>query len=97
MIVAQNHSYGCIQGDLNRFNIIITENRPRFIDLEKLRLIVHLSGAGLYTLQKEVDELHGALNDIEGWGKPWSETRSRQAMLLDFLRYVIPSALLFFV
>ena len=71
------HSYGCVHGDLNKFNIIITANGPRFIDFEKSMLDTNLSDAELTALQqREVDGLDEALNDEEGWGKPWSETGS---------------------
>ncbi|KAF1957537.1 hypothetical protein CC80DRAFT_410580 [Byssothecium circinans] len=71
------HSYGCVHGDLNKFNIIITASGPRFIDFENSRLDTDLSDAELATLQqREIDALDKALNDEEGWGKPWSETGS---------------------
>ncbi|KAF2241476.1 hypothetical protein BU26DRAFT_544493 [Trematosphaeria pertusa] len=71
------HSYGCVHGDLNKFNIILTADGPRFIDFEKSRLNTNLSDAELATLQqREVDGLDEALNAEEGWGKPWSETGS---------------------
>ncbi|KAF2790759.1 hypothetical protein K505DRAFT_75680 [Melanomma pulvis-pyrius CBS 109.77] len=71
------HSYGCIHGDLNKFNIIITANGPRFIDCEKTRLDTDLSDTELATLQQqEIDGLDEVLNNEEGWGKPWPETGS---------------------
>ncbi|KAF2711322.1 hypothetical protein K504DRAFT_489226 [Pleomassaria siparia CBS 279.74] len=71
------HSFGCVHGDLNKFNIIITTNGPRFIDYERTRLDTDLSDTELATLQQqEIDGLDEVLNNEEGWGKPWPETGS---------------------
>ena len=67
------HSYGCVHGDVNKFNIIMTADGPRFIDFEKSRLNTDLSAAELATIQQqELDGLDAALKDEEGWGKPRS-------------------------
>ncbi|KAF2802116.1 uncharacterized protein BDZ99DRAFT_402048 [Mytilinidion resinicola] len=70
----QLHSYGLIHGDLNKFNIIITANGPRFFDLEKsiFDSDIGLSEHEFSRLQEEeLNGLEKALRDEEGWGKPW--------------------------
>ena len=72
----QLHSYGVIHGDLNKFNIIITTDGPRFIDLEKSILDTDekVSKDEFESLlQQELDGLEKALHDEEGWGRPWPE------------------------
>jgi hypothetical protein len=67
----QLHSYGCVHGDLNRFNIMITSSGPRFVDFEKSILEGSVSKDDFLRLQREeLDSLQGYLNDQEDWGKP---------------------------
>jgi hypothetical protein len=64
----QLHSYGIVHGDLNRFNIIMTADGPRFIDLENATLVIDkqdLSGQ-----LEELEKLEKVLSDPEEWGKP---------------------------
>lgn len=77
--LAKLHTYGVIHGDLNKFNIMITVDGPRFFDLEKCVLDTdgEISKVDFSRLQEE--ELAGlgrALWDEEGWGKPWPELES---------------------
>jgi len=70
----QLHSYGVVHGDLNKFNIIITADGPRFFDLEKSVLDTdeEISNDEFSLLQQEeLDGLEKALHDEEGWGRPW--------------------------
>jgi hypothetical protein len=71
------HPYGCIHGDLNKYNIIMTTNGPHFIDLEKSKLDIDLSNTEFVAEQRrELDRLEAALKDEEGWGKPTPEVGS---------------------
>jgi tRNA A-37 threonylcarbamoyl transferase component Bud32 len=68
----QLHSYSVVHGDLNKFNIIIIPDDPRFIDLEKSVLDVdeNISKEEFAHLQQEeLDRLEKSLHD-EGWGNP---------------------------
>jgi hypothetical protein len=72
----QLHSYGVIHRDLNKFNIIITTDGPRFIDLEKSILDADEKASKdefARLQQQELDRLEKALHNEEGWGRPWPE------------------------
>lgn len=74
--LTQLHTYGVIHGDINRFNIIITANGPRFIDLEKaiFRKDEHFPDEEFVRRQQvELVALQAALNSEEDWGRPLSE------------------------
>jgi RIO-like serine/threonine protein kinase len=65
----QLHSYGVVHGDLNKFNIIITADGPRFFDLEKSILDTNeeISKDEFSRLQQEeLDGLEKALHDEKG-------------------------------
>jgi hypothetical protein len=73
------HSYGVVHGDLNKFNIIVTVDGPRFFDLEKSVLVTDTQVSKdefLRLQQEELDGLEKALHNEEGWGKPWLELES---------------------
>jgi RIO1 family len=75
------HTYGFIHGDLNRFNIIVTTDGPKFIDFEKSTLNTDniIPDTEFVRLQQEeLDKLEKALLDNEGWGRPWPETDSER-------------------
>jgi len=72
----QLQSYGVVHGDLNKFNIIITPEGPRFFDLEKSIFDTDedISKDEFSRLQQEeIDGLEKALYNEEGWGRPWLE------------------------
>jgi RIO-like serine/threonine protein kinase len=63
------HSYSVIHGDLNKFNIIITTDSPRFIDLEKSILYIDEKTSKdefARLQQQELDGLEKALHNKEG-------------------------------
>jgi hypothetical protein len=69
----QLHSYGLLHGDLNKFNIIITADGPRFFDLEKSTLDIDgdISEHEFSCLkEEELEGLNAALCDQDGRGKP---------------------------
>ena len=70
------HSYGVVHGDINKFNIIITLDGPRFMDFEKAILdsdCEHKREKFTHMQQQELDGLRYALDDTGGWGRPWPE------------------------
>jgi hypothetical protein len=75
--LAKLHTYGVVHGDLNKFNIMITADGPRFFDLEKSVLDEGISKDDFSRLQQEeLEGLEKALWDEEGWGRPWPELES---------------------
>jgi tRNA A-37 threonylcarbamoyl transferase component Bud32 len=68
----QLHSCGAVHGDLNKFNIIITTDGVRFIDLGKSILDTDegVSKDKFSRLQQELYGLEKALNNIDGWENP---------------------------
>jgi RIO1 family len=70
------HSYGVVHGDVNKFNILITVDGPRFFDLEKSVLDTdEISLDKFTTLQEEeLNKLEKALKADDGWGEPWRES-----------------------
>lgn len=75
------HTYGFIHGDLNRFNIIVTTDGPKYIDFERSTLKPDdtISDNEFARLQREeLDQLEKALVDNEGWGRPCPETDTEQ-------------------
>lgn len=76
--LAKLHTYGIIHGDLNKFNIMITEDGPRFFDLEKSILDTDGDVSKDDFSRRQQEELEGlskALCDEEGWGRPWPESK----------------------
>jgi RIO-like serine/threonine protein kinase len=75
--LAKFHTYGIVHGDVNKFNIMFTDEGPRFFDLENPVLDTErkTSKEHFSRLQEEeLEELEKALRDEEGWGKPWPES-----------------------
>ncbi|ELR06577.1 hypothetical protein VC83_06263 [Pseudogymnoascus destructans] len=74
----QLHTYGIVHSDLNKFNIMITAEAPRFFDLEKSVLDTDndISKDDFSHLQQEeLEGLEKALRDEEDWGRPWPELK----------------------
>ncbi|OBT50024.1 hypothetical protein VE04_10165 [Pseudogymnoascus sp. 24MN13] len=70
--VEKLHEFGVVHGDLNKYNIIMGTDGPRFIDLEKAVVDTQVSGDEFSRLRiEELGGLENTLNDEEGWGKPW--------------------------
>jgi hypothetical protein len=68
------HSCGVVHGDINKYNIIITSDGPRFFDLEESVFDTEDSEDNLSSLQqRELDGLERALSDQDGLGRPWSK------------------------
>ncbi|EGX93718.1 Protein kinase-like domain [Cordyceps militaris CM01] len=64
------HEKGIAHGDLNKYNIIMTSNGPKFIDFEASN--VRGEAADWEQLaQKETQEFYGRLSDESGLGAPW--------------------------
>lgn len=76
--LARLHSYGIVHGDVNRFNIMITSDGPRFLDLEKAVFDTDGLPSGEFARlqQEEMDGLDQALRSREIWGRPWPSARS---------------------
>lgn len=69
------HSYGVTHGDLASYNIIVTAEGPKFIDLEYARLDIDFQTEGeeFSRLQlQECDELLRRLQGEEGSDRSWS-------------------------
>ena len=72
------HTYGIIHRDLNKYNIMITEDGPRFFDLEKSILDTDGDISEDDFSRRQQEELEGlskGLCDEEGWGRPWPESK----------------------
>ena len=66
------HGFGVVHGDLNRYNIIMSTDGLRLIDLEKAVVDTEVCGDEFSRLRiEELNGLQNALNGEEGWGKPW--------------------------
>lgn len=72
--VERLHEFGVVHRDLNRYNIIMGTDGPRFMDLDKAVVDTEVSGGEFSSLRiQELDGLEGTLNDEVGWGKPWDD------------------------
>ena len=67
------HAYGIVHRDLNRYNIIVTLDGPKFIDFEEAVLDTNDKNQGnfLFEQQKEYKDLHRVLGNTERNGEPW--------------------------
>jgi hypothetical protein len=70
----QLHREGVIHGDINKYNIFITAEGLKFVDLEDAILVDSIDDAkGLESKFEEMERLKPALGDSKsGLGRPWN-------------------------
>ncbi|KAM3447062.1 hypothetical protein MY3296_009106 [Beauveria thailandica] len=66
------HESGLVHGDLNKYNVLITKDGPRFIDFEQSRLRNEVTNWNQLA-QNEVHTLSASLSDESGLGAPWQQ------------------------
>ncbi|KAJ4155622.1 hypothetical protein LMH87_000858 [Akanthomyces muscarius] len=64
------HEVGVIHGDMNKYNIIMTKDGPKFIDFEASRLRDETTDWEKLA-EKEKQNLYKGLSDQSGLGAPW--------------------------
>ncbi|PVH98622.1 hypothetical protein DM02DRAFT_615653 [Periconia macrospinosa] len=71
----QLHSQGIVHGDITKYNIVMTAEGPKFIDLEEAIISSSESdkAPGFAELKdKEIESLEAVLCDESGRGRPWT-------------------------
>ncbi|KAM3501709.1 hypothetical protein MY11210_009300 [Beauveria gryllotalpidicola] len=66
------HAKGLVHGDVNKHNVIITKDGPRFIDFEESRLRNETTD-WKQLAQDEEHNLAASLSDQSGQGAPWQQ------------------------
>ncbi len=66
------HEWGLVHGDVNRHNIIMTKDGPRFIDFEASGLRSEVRN-WKQLIQNEEQSLAASLSDQSGLGAPWQQ------------------------
>ncbi|KAJ6784333.1 hypothetical protein PWT90_09956 [Aphanocladium album] len=67
------HEKGIVHGDLNKHNIIITEDGPKFIDFEESIVLLDQARNWEQCAQGEEQNLLASLSDQSGKGAPWQQ------------------------